>query len=82
MTYVEEREFTLRFELSCEFSEDYDGDEDGYEWAKGFEPLAAQIVKAAMAQISRSGYAVHAKNRGRPSDEEVTLVVKRVLRKT
>ena len=80
MTYVEEREFVLRFDLRCAFPDDYDGEVDGYEWAKEFPPLAAEIVQAAMAAIQRrGGWRVRAGNRGRPTDEEITLVVERVL---
>lgn len=80
MRYVEEREFVLRLELRCEFPEDYEGDEDGYEWARAFGPIAAEIVQAAAAAVRRRpGWRVHARNRGRPTDEEVTLVVERVI---
>jgi hypothetical protein len=78
MTYVEQREFTLRFELRCEFPDDYDGDEDGYAWAAAFPEMAAEIVAAAAAIVRRRpGWQVHAANRGRPAEDEVTLVVDR-----
>jgi hypothetical protein len=80
MTYVEEREFVVRFELRCAFPDDYEGEEDGYEWAKSFAPMATEIVQAAVAAIrARPGWQVHARNRGKPGDEEVTLVVERVV---
>ena len=44
MNYVEQRDFTLRFELRCEFPEDYDGDADGFEWVKDFPAIAAEIL--------------------------------------
>jgi hypothetical protein len=79
MEYVEEREFVLRLELRCPFPPDYDGDEDGYAWAEEIPPLTAEIVRAA-AQVlrARPGWRVRVANRGRPSDEEVTLVVERI----
>ena len=49
MPYVEEREFTLRFEVRCEFPEDYEGEEDGYEWFKAFPPVAAEAVRQVVA---------------------------------
>ena len=78
MHYVEEREFTLRFELRCEFPEGYDGDADGFEWLEEFPAIAAELVQSAAAVIRRHpGWGVRPANRGRPADEEVTLVVTR-----
>jgi hypothetical protein len=76
MKYVEQREFTLRLDVRRGFPEDYAGDEDGYAWWADFAPIAAEIVRAA-AQIAtrHPGWQVRPANRGRPSDEEVTLVV-------
>jgi hypothetical protein len=77
MKYVEERTFTLRLEVRCEFPDDYQGDDDGYEWAKEVAPLAAEIVQAAAAAARRGGWSIRPANRGRPADEEVTLIVER-----
>jgi hypothetical protein len=80
MEYVEEREFIVRLEVRCAFPEDYDGDADGYAWLEEFRPLAAEIVHAAAAAVKRRpGWSVRPGNRGRPVDEEITLVVERVL---
>jgi hypothetical protein len=77
MKYVEERTFTVRLELRCEFPDDYEGEEDGYEWAKEVAPLAGEIVAAAAAAARKGGWSVRPTNRGRPADEEVTLVLER-----
>ena len=78
MDYVERKEFTLRFELRCEFPDNYDGDADGYQWADGFPAIASEIVQSAAAILRRHpGWSVRPANRGRPGDEEVTLVVTR-----
>jgi hypothetical protein len=83
MKYVEEREFTLRFAVRCEFPDDYDGDQDGQEWARAFDPIAADAVAAAAEAVRRRpGWSVRPANRGRPSTDEVTLVVERLLEKT
>lgn len=79
MNYVEEREFVLRFELRAPFPDDYDGDEDGYAWTEEWAPVAAAIVQAAAATLrAHPGWRVRTGNRGRPTDEEITLIVERV----
>ena len=75
MPYVEEREFTLRFEVRCEFPEDYEGEEDGYVWWKEFPPVAAEAVRAAVSLCQSRGWKVRTANRGRSTEDEITLVV-------
>jgi hypothetical protein len=78
MAYVEEREFQLRFELRCEFPDDYQGEEDGYAWAEEWPAIAAEILRQAVASVTRNpGWSVRTKNRGRSSEDEVTLVLDR-----
>jgi hypothetical protein len=78
--HVEEKEFTLRLELRCAFPDDYEGDEDGYAWtAEARALLAAVVTAAAQAAQRHPGWKVRPANRGRPSDDEVTLVVERLL---
>ncbi|HXI59198.1 MAG TPA: hypothetical protein VNO55_24190 [Polyangia bacterium] len=80
MKYVEEREFTLRFSVRCEFPDDYDGDDDGLVWAKEFDAIAAEVVAAAVQAVRRRpGWSVRPANRGRPASEEVTLIIDRTL---
>jgi hypothetical protein len=80
MAYVEEREFNLHFQLRCEFPEEYDGELDGYEWAKEFPSIAAEVIRAAVAAVSRHPHwTVRGGNRGLPSDREVTLVLERQI---
>jgi hypothetical protein len=77
MKYVEEKTFTLRLELRREFPDDYQGEEDGYQWAQEIPALAGEIVQAAVAAARRGGWSVRPTNRGRPAEEEVTLIVER-----
>jgi hypothetical protein len=78
LTYSEAREFVLRVEVRCAFPADYDGDDDGYAWWSALEPATAEIVRAAASILARqTGCRVRPANRGRPADEEVTLVVER-----
>ena len=53
ITYVEQREFTLRIEVRCAFPADYDGEADGYAWWSEVEPATAEIVRAAVAILAR-----------------------------
>jgi hypothetical protein len=78
MAYVEEREFNLHFQLRCEFPEDYDGELDGYEWAKEFPAIAAEVIRAAVSAVTKHPrWKVRGGNRGISSDREVTLVLER-----
>ena len=78
LTHVEEREFTLRIQVRCAFPENYEGDDDGYAWWSNVEPATVELVRAAVAILARQpGCRVRPANRGRPADEEVTLVVDR-----
>jgi hypothetical protein len=78
--YVEQREFSLRIELRCAFPETYEGDADGYAWTEEVQPALAEIVRAAAAILAQRGnFRVHPANRGRPADEEVTLVAERSM---
>jgi hypothetical protein len=80
MDYVEEREFVLRLEVRCSFADDYDGDDDGYAWVNDWNTVAAQVVQAAVATLKRQpGWQVRSRNRGRPTDEEITLVIERTF---
>jgi hypothetical protein len=78
MKYVEEKTFTLRLELRCEFPDDYQGEDDGYAWASELAPMAAEIVAAAVSAVQRrAGWRVRPGNRGRPADEEALLIVEK-----
>jgi len=71
-----EADFTLRFELQCEFPDDYQGEADGFKWFEEFPGMAAEILRAAVATVSaRPGWKVRPKNRGRSSEDEVTLLL-------
>ncbi|HVU52413.1 MAG TPA: hypothetical protein VHL80_17080 [Polyangia bacterium] len=77
MDHVEEREFTLRLQVRCVFPEGYEGDADGYAWAEELTPFAAEVVSAAARIAASRGFTVRPANRGRPAEEEVTLIVER-----
>jgi hypothetical protein len=79
MPYVEEREFTFRLELKRGFGEQYQGEEDGYAWAADVAPLAGEMMQALVAVAQRHGWKVHPRNRGRSTDDEVTLVLEKPM---
>jgi hypothetical protein len=77
MDHVEEKDFTLRLQVRAVFPESYEGDADGYAWWEEFPPVAAELVRTAAQLLAARGFTVRPANRGRPADEEVTLVVER-----
>ena len=79
--HVEEKEFTLRLELRCSFPDDYEGEEDGYQWAAELPSMASSVLAAAVQALSRyPGWKLRPRNRGRSTEDEVTLVVERDAR--
>jgi hypothetical protein len=80
MDHVEEKEFTLRLQVRRVFPEGYEGDADGYAWVEELPSFAGEIVSAAARIAASHGYTVRPANRGRPAEEEVTLVLERTER--
>jgi hypothetical protein len=80
MKYTEEREFNVHLVLRCEFPEDYEGELDGYVWAEDVPRITGEVVSAVVAALSRRPeWKLRGGNRGRPTEDEVTLVLERVL---
>lgn len=78
--HVEEKEFTLRIELRCAFADDYQGDDDGYAWVGDTRPMLSAVIAAAAQALARHpGWKVRPANRGRSSEDEVTLIVERTV---
>jgi hypothetical protein len=78
--HVEEREFTLRLVFRTAFSEDYEGERDGLAWTDEADAIIAAAVRAASAAIRNApDWKVTAGNRGRPTEDEVTLEISRRL---
>jgi hypothetical protein len=78
MRYVEEREFTLRLVVRCEFPDEYEGELDGYEWAKEMPDMTSEVFRAAVAALQkRPGWKLRGGNRGRPVEDEMTLILER-----
>ena len=81
MRYVEERDFTIRLDLRCEFGEAYEGEADGYAWIREFhDRIAPRLVEAVVAAIRQHpGWTVRPGNRGRALEDEVSLIVENAM---
>ncbi|HEY7139676.1 MAG TPA: hypothetical protein VIE44_06250 [Methylomirabilota bacterium] len=81
MRFVEERDFTLRFDLRCTFEEGYDGELDGYAWLREFQDrIVPGLIESVVRTVrAHPGWTVRPGNRGRAIEDEVTLVVERVI---
>ena len=80
MKHVEEREFDLHLVLRCEFPEDYEGELDGYAWADEVPRITSELVSAVASALSRRpGWRLQGGNRGRSTEDEVMLILERIL---
>ena len=79
MRYVEERDFTVRLDLRCEFPDAYDGERDGYAWVREFHAdIVPRLVQAVVSVIrAHPGWQVRPGNRGRALEDEISLVAER-----
>jgi hypothetical protein len=78
MPHAEERDFVFHLKLRAEFPDDYEGDADGYAWAQDIPALTAEMLRALVAVVARHpSWTVRPTNRGRSSEEEVSLIVER-----
>ena len=74
----EDKEFSVRLELTATFADDYEGDQDGFAWAAELPALKSAILAAVVQTIQRhGGWKVRPGNRGRSTEDEVTLIVEK-----
>jgi hypothetical protein len=71
----EEREFSLIFQVSAEFADDYAGDADGYVWHERFEQKLKPRLVAAIFEVLRSDPEWHAVAAPRGRDPERALEI-------
>jgi hypothetical protein len=78
--YREERELVIRLHLSAEFSEAYEGDDDGYEWYRAFDArVRPALVRELLRVLTAQGeYRITPINRGLDAHEELELSVERI----
>ena len=76
--HVEDKEFTFRIEFRAAYADDYEGDDDGNAWVDQTRPITAEMMHALAAVVQRhQGWTVRPANRGRSTDDEVTLIVEK-----
>lgn len=69
--------FTIHVELSAEFDENYEGDNDGYAWLERFRSrVQPQLLRAAYEAIrAEAGFQAVPTSRGHSPDEHATIAV-------
>ena len=74
----EEGALTIRIELSAEFGETYEGDDDGYAWLERFRgDVQPKLVRALFEALrSDKRFDVIPVSRGRSPDENVDIEVR------
>lgn len=74
----EEAALTIRIELSAEFGEAYEGDDDGYAWLERFRGDVQPKVVRALFEALRSDkkFDVIPVSRGRSPDDNVDIEVR------
>jgi hypothetical protein len=74
----EEGRFVLRIELSAEFGEDYEGDDDGNAWLEAWRTrVQPRLARAVFEQLrAEPGFTAIPASRGRSPDEELEIAVR------
>jgi hypothetical protein len=74
----EEGSLTIRIDLSAEFGDDYEGDDDGNAWLEGFRTRVQPRVVRALFDALRSDPRFEAipVSRGRSPDDNVEVEVR------
>ena len=74
----EEGRFTIRVELSAEFDESYEGDDDGYAWLRKWQEQVKPRLARAVFDVLREGGRFDAVpvSRGAAPDENLEIEVR------
>jgi hypothetical protein len=74
----EEGRFVVRIELSAEFGEDYEGDDDGNAWLEAWRArVQPRVAKAVFAELrAEPGFTAVPASRGRSPEEELEIAVR------
>jgi hypothetical protein len=70
--------FVLRIELSAEFGEDYEGDDDGNAWLERWRArVQPRLLRAVFDELRREpGFSAIPASRGKSPDDEVEIAVR------
>jgi hypothetical protein len=73
----EEGRFVVRIELSAEFGEDYEGDDDGYAWLEAWRArVQPRLVRAVFEQLrAEPGFSAVPASRGKNPEDEIEIAV-------
>ena len=74
----EEGRFVVRIELSAEFGEDYEGDEDGNAWLEAWRArVQPRLAKDVFAELrAEPGFSAVPASRGRSPEDELEIAVR------
>jgi hypothetical protein len=74
----EEGRFVVRIELSAEFDEDYEGDDDGYAWLDAWRArVQPRLVRAVFEQLrAEPGFSAVPASRGKNPEDEIEIAVR------
>lgn len=74
----EHARFVVRIELSAEFDEDYEGDDDGFAWlARWRSRVQPRLLRAIFEPLrAEPGFDAVPVSRGKSPDEEVEIAVR------
>ena len=75
--YREEGRFVVRIDLSAEFGDDYEGDDDGYAWLERWKETVRPRLVAAVFDALRTdpAFKAVAAPRGASPEEEIEIAV-------
>jgi hypothetical protein len=73
----EEGSFVVRIELSAEFDEDYEGDDDGKAWLEAWRArVQPRLVRAVFEQLrAEPGFTAVPSSRGKSPEDEIEVAV-------
>ena len=73
----EEGRFVVSIELSAEFDEEYEGDDDGYAWLEAWRArVQPRLVRAVFEQLrAEPGFSVVPTSRGKNPEDELEIAV-------
>jgi hypothetical protein len=73
----EEGRFVVRIELSAEFGEDYEGDDDGYAWLEAWRArVQPRLARAVFDQLrAEPGFSAVPSSRGTSPGDELEVAV-------